>query len=196
VADPTGALTGTPSGTQAFDSDGNLIAEGSGLDGTLSTYRNFGEATVRGVEFGLDYVASEQFNLSGSVTWIDLVDFDGGDVGPDLALNVPETKLKGSAMLRNIGFDNYSVSLTGRWQSAYRFQAGYWNSETLLEDEEVPARFVANLNVNYTIPQTGVDLQLSVSNLFNNEGTDVLGGPVRDRLIWVSATYRFDGLRF
>lgn len=196
VADPAGALTGTPSGTQAFDSDGNLIAEGSGLDGTLSTYRNFGEATVRGVEFGLDYVASEQFNLSGSVTWIDLVDFDGGGAGPDLALNVPETKLKGSATLRNIGIEGYSMSLTGRWQSAYTFQAGYWDSETLLEDDEVPARFVANLNVNYTIPQTDVGLQLSVSNLFNNEGADVLGGPVRDRLIWVGATYRFDGLRF
>lgn len=196
VADPAGILTDSPSGTQAFDSDGNLIAEGSGLDGTLSTYRNFGEATVRGVEFGLDYVASEQFNLSGSITWIDLVDFDGGGVGPDLALNVPETKLKGAVTMRNVGFDNYSVNLSGRWQSAYTFQAGYWNSETLLEDGEVPARFVANLNVNYSIPQTGVGLQISVSNLFNNEGADVLGGPVRDRLIWLGATYRFNGLRF
>jgi iron complex outermembrane receptor protein len=109
---------------------------------------------------------------------------------------VPEVKLKGSATMRNVGFDNYSVSLTGRWQSAYEFQTAYWNSTTMLNDGEIDARFVANLNVNYRIPQTGVDLQLSVSNLFNNEGTDVLGGPVRDRLIWLGATYRFNGLRF
>ena len=196
VADPAGILTGTPSGTQAFDSDGNLIAEGSGLDGTLSTYRNFGEATVRGLELGLDYAASERFDLSSSITWIDLTDFDGGGAGPDLKLNVPEIKIKGALTMRNMGFDNYSVRLSGRWQSAYTFQAGYWDSRTMLSDGEVPSRFVTNLSATYQIPQTGVDLQVSVSNLFNNEGADVLGGPVRDRLIWVGATYRFNGLRF
>lgn len=173
----------------AFEPDGTPV-------GPLFTYTNFGEATVRGVELGLNYFASEQFNLSGNVTWTDLSSFESGDANEDLELNVPEVKLKGSATMRNVGFDNYSISLSGRWQSAYTFQAGNWNSEVLLEDGEIPARFVADLSVNYSVPQAGVDLQLSVSNLFNNEGSDVLGGPVRDRLIWVGATYRFDGLRF
>ena len=196
VADPLGILTGAPSGTIATDADGNVIAEGTGLDGTLSTYFNFGEATVRGVELGIDYMASEQFSLSGNVTWIDLADFDSGDTGSTLDLNVPDLKLKGSATMRNVGLDNYSITLSGRWQSSYVFRAGYWNSELMFDDGEVPSRFVADLSVNYTIPQAGVNLQLSVSNLFNDEGIDVLGSPVRDRLIWVGATYRFDGLRF
>ena len=199
VTDPLGLsfLTGTPSGTIATDGAGNVIAEGTPLAGTLSTYRNFGEATVRGIEFGLDYAASEQFDLSGSVTWIDLVSAESSDdVDSDLTLNVPDLKLKGALTMRNVGFNNYSVRLSGRWQSAYVFDAGYWNSQVMLSDGELPSRLVANLSATYQIPQTGVDLQLSVSNLFNNEGTDVLGGPVRDRLIWVGATYRFNGLRF
>ncbi len=184
-------LSGVADGANviATEPDGTVI-------GPLFTYTNFGEATVRGVELGLNYFASDRFNLSGNVTWIDLADFEKEETDPDLNINVPEVKLKGSATIRNIGFDNYSVSFTGRWQSAYEFQTAYWNSTTMLNDGEIDARFVANLNVNYSIPQTGVNLQLSVSNLFNNEGTDVLGGPVRDRLIWLSATYRFNGLRF
>jgi iron complex outermembrane receptor protein len=184
-------LSGVADGANviATEPDGTVI-------GPLFTYTNFGEATVRGVELGLNYFASDRFNLSGNVTWIDLADFEKEESAPDLNLNVPEVKLKGSATMRNVGFDNYSVSLTGRWQSAYEFQTAYWNSNAMLDDGEIDARFVANLNVNYSIPQTGVNLQLSVSNLFNNEGTDVLGGPVRDRLIWLGATYRFNGLRF
>jgi iron complex outermembrane receptor protein len=41
-----------------------------------------------------------------------------------------------------------------------------------------------------------VQIKASVNNLFNTERPDVLGAPVTERLIWVSATYTFNGLRF
>lgn len=47
----------------------------------------------------------------------------------------------------------------------------------------MPSRFVAGLTP-------------SVTNLFNTDRVDVLGALQTERLIWVSATYQFNGLRF
>lgn len=178
-------------GTFAFQ-DGELV-DGSGF---LWSYFNFGEATVRGLDLGVNVYASDYLNLSGSVSLIDLADFDQGNAAQDLLLNVPETKLKGSVTLQDAGFDGYFVSFSGRWQSAYAFRSGYWNSANFYDDGEVPSRFTASLTAGYTIPETGVQLKASVSNLFNTDRVDVLGAPDTERLIWVSATYKLNSLRF
>jgi outer membrane receptor for ferrienterochelin and colicins len=39
-------------------------------------------------------------------------------------------------------------------------------------------------------------VKASVTNLFDNGTPDVLGAPETGRLIWVSATYTFQGLNF
>jgi outer membrane receptor for ferrienterochelin and colicins len=180
--------------TFAFDANGDLVA---GI-GVLQTYFNFGEATVRGLDVGLDVYASEHLNVTSSVSYIDLADFTAGEEQGDLLLNVPEVKLKGSITLRNYGFDHYFVSLSGRWQSEYEFGAGYWQSAAFYPDNDgkVPSRFTAGATVGYSLPAYGVSITGNVSNLFNTERVDVLGSPVRDRLFWIGATYKFDGLNF
>jgi len=182
-----------------FNADGSPV-NAPGDDDTfnaLSTYSNFGEATVRGLDVGVEVYASDYLNFSGSVSVIDLASFEQGEgTQDDLLLNVPDTKLKGSVTLRDAGFDGYFVSLSGRWQSAYAFRSGYWDSANFYADGEVPSRFVAGLTAGYTIPDTGVSLKASVTNLFNTDRVDVLGAPQTERLIWVSATYQFNGLRF
>ena len=178
-------------GTFAFQ-DGSLV-DGSGF---LWTYFNFGEATVRGLDAGLNVYASDYLNFSASASLIDLADFEQGDAAQPLLLNVPGTKLKGSVTLKDAGFDGYFISLSGRWHSAYEFRSGYWDSAAFYSDGEVPSRFAADLTVGYTIPETGVSLKGSVSNLFDTDTVDVLGAPQTGRLIWVSATYKLNGLRF
>lgn len=182
-------------GTFAFDSSGELVAG----NGFLWTYLNFGEATVRGVDLGLNVYASDRLSFSGKVSYIDLYDFTSGDASQDqLRLNVPAWKLKGSATLKDAGFDGYFVSLTGRWQAEYPFVSGYWDSRLFYDDNNgrVPSRFVVNLTAGYDIPNSGASLKLSVSNLFDNERVDVLGAPERGRLLWIGATYSLNGLRF
>ena len=183
-------------GTYAFDDAGNLIADGTPAQGLLLTYFNFGEATVRGFDLGVNVYASEKVNFTSSVSYIDLYDFTSGDEASALRLNVPAWKLKGSATVQDVGVDNAFVSVTGRWQSEFPFAAGYWNSNTFFPDNDgkVPSRFTANLTAGYSLPAYGVSIQASVSNLFNTERVDVLGSPVRERLIWLGATYTFDGL--
>jgi iron complex outermembrane receptor protein len=205
VADPLGLpfLTGEPSGTWAFQ-DGSLVGEGTSFEGTLSTYFNFGSATVRGLDIGLRYAATEKLELSGNMSLIELSDFERGDANQSLLLNVPTTKVKGSVTVRDVGVDNYFVSASGRWKSAYTFRSGYWNSQTFYSDGEIPSRFTANLTAGYTanltagytVPQTGVKLKASVTNLFDTNTPDVLGAPETGRLFWVSATYNFRGLDF
>jgi len=170
--------------------DGELI-EGNGF---LWTYFNFGEATVQGLDVGLEYAPTERLNMTGSLSLIELSDFEQGDAGQDLLLNVPNTKVKGSVTIRDVGLENAFVSVQGRWKSAYEFRSGYWNSSTFYDDGEVPSRFTANLTVGFTVPNTGLSVKASATNLFDTDTPDVLGAPETERLLWVSATYKFQGL--
>jgi len=193
VANP--ANPGNP--TFGFENGQLTPPEANQPNGFLWTYFNFGSATVRGLDFGTRYTTTDQrFSVSGNLSLIELSDFEQGDANQELLLNVPNTKVKGSVTMRDVGFDNYFVSASGRWKSAYEFRSGYWDSETFYDDGEVPSRFTANLTAGYTIPDTGVELKASVTNLFDTDTPDVLGAPETERLIWVSATYSFQGLNF
>lgn len=189
---PLTQVSNPAGGTFAFDANGDLVAG----NGFLFTYFNFGEATVRGLDVGMNVYASENLNWTGSVSYIDLADFTPGEGGQELLLNVPEWKLKSSVTLRDYGFDNYFVSLSGRWQSEYKFAAGYWQSDAFYADNDgfIPSRFTASATAGYTIPGYGVSVTGSVSNIFNTERVDVLGSPVRERLFWLGVSYKFDGL--
>jgi len=178
-------------GTFGFE-DGELVAG----NGFLWTYFNFGEATVRGLDAGVNVYVNKHFNVSGNFSLIDLASFEEGDATQPLLLNVPNTKVKGSATVRDLGVDGWFVSLSGRWHSAFEFRSGRWRSAEFYADGEVPSRFTAALTAGYTVPATGVKIKASVNNLFNTERPDVLGAPVTERLIWVSAQYTFDGLRY
>jgi outer membrane receptor for ferrienterochelin and colicins len=189
---PLSQVSNPAEGTFAFDANNELVAG----NGFLFTYFNFGEATVRGLDVGLNIYANKNLNWTGSVSYIDLADFTQGDGGQELLLNVPEWKLKSSITLRDYGFDNYFVSLSGRWQAEYKFAAGYWQSDVFYADNDgfIPSRFTASATAGYTIPGYGVSITGSVSNIFNTERVDVLGAPVRERLIWLGVSYKYDGL--
>jgi len=183
-------------GTFAFE-DGQLTPpEANQPNGFLWTYFNFGSATVRGFDLGTEYAASEKLSLTANLSFIDLSDFDQGEATQDLLLNVPDVKFKWGATVRDVGLENSFVSLKGRWKSSYEFRSGFWDSEQFYDDGEVPSRVTASVTAGYTIPQTGVKLKASVTNLFDSQTPDVLGAPQTDRLFWVSATYTFDGLNF
>ena len=163
----------------------------------LSTYVNFGKARVQGLDMGMDVYFNEYFNVSGSVSMIELADFEESETGNALLLNVPTTKAKGSMTVRDLGVEGWFLSASGRWNAAYEFASGtHWVSSRFYDDGEIPSRFSMGLTAGYTVPQTGVQVKASVSNLFNTETPDVLGAPVTGRLFWMSATYTFDGLNF
>lgn len=107
---------------------------------------------------------------------------------------MPNLKVKGGVTVRNVGLDNFFVSLDGRWKEAFKFRAGFWNSEDYYEDGKIPSRFTANLTVGYSVPETGLKIEASATNLFNTQVPEQLGAPQVGRLVWLSATYSVPNL--
>jgi outer membrane receptor for ferrienterochelin and colicins len=180
--------------TFGYYPDGTLVADGTPAAGTLFTYVNFGEATVRGFDVGATYLPLEGIELAGSGSYIDLASFSSGDSPQEeLLLNVPTVKLKGSVTLSDLVVDDAYVRLGGRWHNAFDFESGYWSSAQF---GEVPAAFLADVGAGYTFTDAGISVSANVQNVFDNHDPDVLGVPVPRRFAFLQVGYAFSGLAY
>ncbi|HEY0093309.1 MAG TPA: TonB-dependent receptor, partial [Archangium sp.] len=183
-------------GTFAFYPDGRPVAEGTPAQGSLSTFSNFGRSRVAGVDLGLEYQLTPHVLLNGSASYIRLLGFTHSDPTQlPLLLNVPELKLKASVTLQDLVVKGSFVRLFGRYQSAYAFRAGRWDSALFFEDGKVPARFVADLGLGYTF-DSGLAVSANVFNLLDDKGVEVLGAAPTRRSGFVQLAYNFQGLDF
>jgi outer membrane receptor for ferrienterochelin and colicins len=190
LANPAGM---TP--TFAFYPDGAPVAAGTPSEGSLFTYQNFGRAQVRGVDIGVDYRPRPELTFSVSSSIIDLASFaNDSAVQRDLLLNAPALKLRGSAQVSDVLVDHAYLRLDGRAHSAFAFQSGFWNSDTLLGGD-VPARVVLDATLGWSHPEKGWTVSASVANVTDDNTPDVLGAPRPGRYGWVQLGYRYDGLR-
>ena len=192
--------------TTAFQNGEQVLAPGS-TNTLLLTFINFGEATVRGLDIGLNYYLSDNFEISGSFSTIKLTDFQNETTETTLPLNTPPIKVKGGFTARNI-FDSNALQapylkINGRWRDSYQYTSGYWNTNVLLDDdgdltdkEELPAKFQLDASAGFDISDTGLAVQGSVSNIFDTDNVDLLGPAPIGRTYWLSLKYNFDGLRF
>ncbi len=191
VANPAGA---TP--TFATYPDGTRVGAGTPLEGMLSTYLNFGRAKVRGIDVGADYRPLPEVTLSASASVLSLVDFQNDNsLQKDLLLNAPTFKLRGSAQVDSLGIKNAFARVDGRYHAAYAFESGYWSSMTLLGGK-MPSRVVVDVTAGYRLPNLGLTVTGTVSDLLDNTTIDVLGAPVPHRFAWLQVAYDFDGLRY
>ncbi len=191
VANPMAAMP-----TFASYADGTPTAQGTPAEGTLSTYMNFGKATVRGVDVGVDYKPIEQITLSTSASAMQLVSFENtNQLQQDLVLNAPTFKLRGSVAGEDLGLKHSFWRVDGRYHNAYEFASGYWNSMALLGGK-IPARTVVDITLGYTFAKQGVTLSGTVANALDNTDPDVLGAPVPRRFMWLQLAYDWDGLRY
>jgi outer membrane receptor for ferrienterochelin and colicins len=189
VADPAAAMP-----TYAFHPDGRPVAEGTPAEGTLSTYVNFGRAQVRGVDVGVDYRPNRRlaFAISGSV--LDLATFSNDDaLQRDLRLNAPALKVRASAQVSDLFVEHTLLRVDGRAHSAFAFESGYWNSETLLGGD-VPGRVVVDVTAGWDDPERGMSVTATIANLTNDHHPDVLGAPEPGIYGWLQLGYRYDGL--
>jgi iron complex outermembrane receptor protein len=178
--------------TFGFDADGNQVA-----DGTLFTYVNFGSARVQGADLGVNLYPTRGVTVAAGGSVIELADFANDQAGQgDLLLNVPAVKLKGSLTVENLGFDNWFVKLAGRWNSAYRFESGYWSASRFFDDGEIPARLVTNLSVGYDLPERGIGIRGFLVNALGDDRVDVLGAPQSGRMAYLQLVYRTGGLDY
>lgn len=190
VASPAPELHPTASQPTFAFQDGELVDQRG-----LLTYYNFGEATVQGIDLGLGYSFGQKVSLSSSLSLINMAEAEKNAFTPPLLLNVPTTKVKGSMMIRDLGIDNYFIRLTGRWKSSHDFRVGYWDSERFFGEGGIPSRYSVGMTVGYTVPQTGLELKASGTNLLDTRIPDKLGAPQTGRFLSFSASYRLEGLK-
>jgi len=191
LANPAAAMP-----TFATLPDGTPTAAGTPAEGTLFTYANFGKARVRGTDVGVDYRPIPELALSASGSALQLVSFENNSaLQKPLVLNAPSFKLRGSIATEGLGVKGSFLRLDGRYHTRYAFESGYWNSMALL-GHDLPARFVMDVTAGYKVPNTGLTISGTVSNLLDNTDPDVLGAPVPHRFAWLQVGYDFDGLRY
>jgi iron complex outermembrane receptor protein len=185
-------------GTFATYADGTPTAAGMPTEGTLSTYLNFGSAVIRGADLGVDYKPIPRITLSGSASLLKLVSFENDNgLQKDLRLNAPTFKLRGSAQAEDLPIQNLFARLDGRYRNRFKFESGYWNTETLIgPNRQMPKRVVVDVTLGYRLPKYGVTISGTVANLFDDPVPDVLGAPEPGRFAWLQVIYDYNGLRF
>jgi iron complex outermembrane receptor protein len=183
-------------GTFASFPDGRPVAEGTPVEGTLSTYANFGRSRVAGADLGLEYMVSPELSLNGSISYIKLLHFQNTDpTQAALLLNVPDLKLKASITLQNLVVQHSFLRLFGRYQTSYAFRSGRWDSSVFFEEGKVPARFVTDVALGYNF-SNGLAVSANVFNLFNNRSVDQLGSPPGGLMAYLQLAYKYEGLAF
>lgn len=182
---PLTQVANPAAGTFGYRPDGTPVAEGLPAEGTLFTYQNFGQAMVRGADFGMDVYPNDKIVLSASASFIKLIGEDE-DAPP---LNVPTAKFKTSVTLEDVVIDDTFVRFAGRFNNAYGFRSGYWRAD-------VPPTFVGDLTAGYTLRSQNITVTGGVMNLFNNDVPEIPGAPVSKPMAFVQMTYAYPGLRF
>lgn len=183
-------------GTFAFFPDGTPVAAGTPVEGTLSTYANFGRSRVAGTDIGLEYQLNPNVTLSGSASYMKLIKFSTGSSGqPALLLNVPDLKFKATVTVQNLLVQNSFVRVFGRYQDAFEFRSGRWDSALLVQEGKVPARFVADVSAGYTF-SNGLAVSANVLNVLNDRGVDQLGSPPGGIMGFAQLSYKYEGLAY
>jgi iron complex outermembrane receptor protein len=193
---PLTSVANPAMGTFATYKDGTPVAAGTASQGALMTYMNFGTATVRGGDLGVDYQPIEKLSLSGGVSAIKLASFENSNpLQNKLDLNVPTFKVRGSVQTDGLGIKNSFLRVDTRYHNGYAFESGHWSSSKLLNGN-VPSRIVADITAGYRLPKQKVTISGTIVNMFDEQTPDVLGAPIPRRLMWLQLSYDWDGLRY
>jgi outer membrane receptor for ferrienterochelin and colicins len=160
------------------------------------TYINFGEVDLSGVDLAATAILTEQFQLGATASFVS-DDFFRLPLGQDetvVALNAP--KRKGTASLT---YRNLDRGINGQVRVRYTDQfpansAGYVGLacvDSTLEGECVQSYTLVDLLAGYDLPIPGATLQLSISNLFDEDYQSFIGVPVIGRMALLRLRYTF-----
>ncbi|TDI48699.1 MAG: TonB-dependent receptor [Acidobacteria bacterium] len=132
------------------------------------TYTNFGDVDTQGLDVGLKYYFSDDWNLSFSYSWFDFEIQD--PLAGQLLPNSPENT---SHLGLTYSGNRFDATLRGRWTDEFRWAVGLFQGD-------VPAYTTVDLNANYrlgTAWKTGV----TIANLLDNVHYESFGGDLLGR---------------
>ncbi len=163
-------------GLVAVDHQGNVIP-------VLLTYLNYGKATVQGFDLGFDGLAGEHLQWSASYSYQKMDSFENQTAIPDLPFNGPENKVKAQLTARDLGWANNFASLSGRWTEGYHYVSGRWN-------QDLPDTTILDFALGQTFKHE-MTLKLSVTNLLDQNETEIVGAPAIPRFASLEIMKKF-----
>lgn len=146
----------------------------------LFTYRNLGDFSLYGADLAITYVVTDQWQLSGTASWVSDETFDSGT--ENVPLNAPSFKGSFGARYRNSD-SGISAGARARFVTDFPVNSGVYVGD-------VEAYSVFDLNFGVKLPgSSGLTAQLDVQNVFDESyssfpGTPDLGRFTMLRLIW------------
>lgn len=145
------------------------------VDGTpifaLASYANAGQVDTEGIDLGLNYYVTPQYQFDFSYSWFDFEIKDaGGFAESNLLPNAPDGK--GSIGLTHHG-DRLGWSLKGRWVDGFRWSAGAFQGP-------VPSYQTVSGSLRFDATEA-ITVGVNVSNLLDDDHWQSFGGDILGR---------------
>ena len=164
----------------------------------ILTYRNFGEVDLSGVDLSATALLSDnwQLGVTGSLVSDDFFNLPLGN-GTDstvVALNAPKKKATGTISYRNVtrGLNGeFRVRYTDEFPANSAGYVGLKCVDSSLTGECVKSYTLLDLSAGYRLPVRGASLQLSVSNLLDEDYQSFIGTPTIGRMAILRLRYDF-----
>ena len=189
-----GAYVGTASAITA--PGGNLQPLGTvesdqmpegGLPHVAYGYRNFGEITYYGLDFGASYFLDSNIRLFGNYSWVSQNSFTGEDIG----------EKEGSTNRYDLNFSDHRVRFGANFEPEKGLQGGFsvkynnsFQSTLGFYSGLVKARTLVDANVGYKF-ENGLYLNLAIDNLFNDKYRSFPTMPIIGTRIFGTVRYSF-----
>jgi iron complex outermembrane receptor protein len=179
---PVDELAGLFVSTAAMIPFGTVTPEeATDPNAVMLTYRNFGEVSYYGTDLGFSYYPSDNWNLSGSYSFISENLFEKVDGLDDIPLNAPKHKLslaiglKPSRLPLNLG-------ARMRYRGAFEMADGVYVGD-------VESHTVVDVSASYDYSK--VTFSVEASNLLDKQYQAFVGAPMIGRLVMAGLAVRF-----
>ena len=153
------------------------------------TFRNAGAISYYGVDLSVEAVVTDRINVFANTSILSKTFFDNEDLGTDdeafsLAANTPGFKVKAGASY--VAPRGLSLNAAVRYADDYRFQSGPYVGV-------VSSYAVVDVGGGYALDRfaPGLRLDVTVSNLFDNDHVEFIGAADIGRLAVARLTYDF-----
>jgi len=168
-------------GAVPFGSITPTTAGGTTAAPILLTYRNLGDFSYFGADASLTYILNDRWEIGGTISWVEKDRFETetfNGATQEVALNAPEWK--GSLTLGYRSPESgLSGAVRGRFVAGFPVASGIYTSKNPLtgELEDIPGYEVFDLNLGYKFRNSGLGVQLDITNIFDNKYQSFVGVP-------------------
>jgi Outer membrane receptor proteins, mostly Fe transport len=150
----------------AFDLNGEPVIIGR-------TYANVGLVDTQGVDFGLQYFITPEWNLQFSYSWFDFEIVEAGDLRDLQDILLPNTPDHKASLAISMNRKRWSWSAAGRWVEGFRWSAGVFQGD-------VPDYTTIDLSASWRVSER-IRLGLNVANAADKVHRQTFGGDLLTR---------------